>query len=609
MSNKSYIESDRKCTNVWFLVISIVFICVTLLLVGFCWITSTPSRFGKPYDDCGYFCGETNVDIQEYDYKCSFQQKDHRDKPKLQIKLDPKTNKIRHDCVKKCYKGYKEKFNYCIKRNQIKEFGKDTLIIADGSLEAIFYTWDSILMICFVAFCFSYISLFLFRYVAFYVIWIINVGCILFLIFLTFAAIYMKENLVAVVMAIMAIILIVLLIVFRRRIGLVATLFRVASKALMDIPAIMFEPFLTFIFLLMTFIIFIKFSIIIETSAEVRRYKEDNRVKLNYEDRFINDLAHVFNVVTFAWFTQFIFGCQHFVIADTIVQWYFTPDKEKLGNPILTSFKNLLRYHLGSICLGASLITIVKVVKTIVELIRNQLKNTQSSIGIAIAYCLRVVIGAFDEFLEYLVRNAYIIVAKEGTEFIESGKRASHLLTRNIVDVIALNNFGDLVLFICRLLIVLIAGFVGYGMLDSPDTRDNMYPPLILGIVFAFLIAHCFVTVFEMTIDTIFICYCIDCEENDGDLNPYHMSDCLKKILMDMKEHSSMFLLTNEGGKDAEFRSGIADGSSLPMLVQKNDSHLIHTTNPFMVDNEDGHQVYQQDVDEHESYLDQVYQN
>lgn len=122
------------------------------------------------------------------------------------------------------------------------------MIIADGSLEAIFYTWDSILMICFVAFCFSYISLFLFRYVAFFVIWIINVGCIVFLIFLTFAAIYMKENLVAVFMAVMAVILIVLLIVFRRRIGLVATLFRVASKALMDIPAIMFEPFLVSIF-------------------------------------------------------------------------------------------------------------------------------------------------------------------------------------------------------------------------------------------------------------------------------------------------------------------------------------------------------------------------
>lgn len=70
----------------------------------------------------------------------------------------------------------------------------------------------------------------------------------MFLIFLIFAAIYMKENLVAVFMAVIAVILIVLLIIFRRRIPLVATLFRVASKALMDVPAIMFEPFLVSIF-------------------------------------------------------------------------------------------------------------------------------------------------------------------------------------------------------------------------------------------------------------------------------------------------------------------------------------------------------------------------
>ena len=58
-------------------------------------------------------------------------------------------------------------------------------------------------------------------------------------------------------------------------------------------------------------------------------------------------------------------------------------------------------------------------------------------------------------------------MAKDGTGFMDSGKRAYHLLIRNIVDVIALNNFGDIVLAVCRLLIVLIAGFVGYEILVS----------------------------------------------------------------------------------------------------------------------------------------------
>ena len=72
-----------------------------------------------------------------------------------------------------------------------------------------------------------------------------------------------------------------------------------------------------------------------------------------------------------------------------------------------------------------------------------------------------------EQFLAFLVRNAYIIVAKEGTGFCDSGKRACRLLMDNINDVIALNHFGDLVLFVCRLLIVLIAGCVGYTVLSE----------------------------------------------------------------------------------------------------------------------------------------------
>jgi hypothetical protein len=55
--------------------------------------------------------------------------------------------------------------------------------------------------------------------------------------------------------------------------------------------------------------------------------------------------------------------------------------------------------------------------------------------------------------------------------------------------------------------------------------------------MFALLVAHCFVSVFEMTIDTIFLCYCEDVDENDGSAaRPYYMSADLKQVMDDMKE-------------------------------------------------------------------------
>ena len=37
-----------------------------------------------------------------------------------------------------------------------------------------------------------------------------------------------------------------------------------------------------------------------------------------------------------------------------------------------------------------------------------------------------------------------------------------------------------------------------------------------------------------MTIDTIFVCYCEDCEENDGITKPYYMSDELRSALEEL---------------------------------------------------------------------------
>ena len=83
-----------------------------------------------------------------------------------------------------------------------------------------------------------------------------------------------------------------------------------------------------------------------------------------------------------------------------------------------------------------------------------------------------------------------------------------------------------------------------------------MFFPLVVSIVFAFFIAHCFVTVFEMTVDTIFICYCIDIEENGGEGNPYYMSDKLRKVMMQLEGQ-------NNGSIQEE-----GDGSNMPMQPQ-----------------------------------------
>jgi hypothetical protein len=244
--------------------------------------------------------------------------------------------------------------------------------------------------------------------------------------------------------------------------------------------------------------------------------------------------ASVINFIAFFWFTQFIFGCQHFIIAGTICKWYFTRDKTKLYSPIATTFSHLLNFHLGSVCMGSMLITLVKILRMIVNAIQSKLQKSGSASAQLLACFCGCIINLLERLLKYLVRNAYIIVAKDGTPFIKSAMRASDLLLQHIMDVIALNNFGDMVLVVGRIFVTVIAGLVGYALL-SRTSMSMYFVPLIIGVVLAFFIVHCFLSVFEMTVDTIFICFCIDCEENDGITRPYFMSAGLRKIMIEMK--------------------------------------------------------------------------
>lgn len=206
-----------------------------------------------------------------------------------------------------------------------------------------------------------------------------------------------------------------------------------------------------------------------------------------------------------------------------------------MDSPILTTFNHLIRFHLGSVCLGSIFITIVKILNTLANSLRNLKGNP---ILVAIAACIAWIISLIEEMLKYLIRNAYIIVAKDGTPLVESGRKAFKLIWENLKDVASLNIFGDIALVFARLFVFGISTFIAYELMASPEVT-HVWVPVVLSGIFAFLIAHCFLSVFEMTVDTIFICFCDDITENDGsNERPYYMSPKLFEVMKKLKEET-----------------------------------------------------------------------
>ena len=101
------------------------------------------------------------------------------------------------------------------------------------------------------------------------------------------------------------------------------------------------------------------------------------------------------------------------------------------------------------------------------------------------------------------------------------------LQTSNALRVAAINSVGTFVLLLGKLAVVIATVAVSYEIMRiKAETVYVAHPwaPILIAACFSYLTAHCFIAVYGMAIDTIFLCFCEDSARNDGITRPYYMS-------------------------------------------------------------------------------------
>lgn len=93
-----------------------------------------------------------------------------------------------------------------------------------------------------------------------------------------------------------------------------------------------------------------------------------------------------------------------------------------------------------------------------------------------------------------------MIIAIYGDQFFTAGSKAYHKLMSNTLRVFTINTIGDTVLFLGKVFVVVITVLTGMEMLRAKDGLHHIWVPLTLAGIFAFLISHCFITVYEVNI-------------------------------------------------------------------------------------------------------------
>lgn len=269
-------------------------------------------------------------------------------------------------------------------------------------------------------------------------------------------------------------------------------------------------------------------------------------INYNTEGTFQKTLSYlqIYNAVVFLWCVNFVIALGQCTLAGAFSSYYWAlhkPSDIPLF-PVTASFLRALRFHVGSLAFGALILTLVQIVRIILEYIDHKTRSAQNACARFLLCCLKCCFWCLEKFVKFLNRNAYIMIAIYGKNFCVSAKNAFSLLMRNIIRVVVLDKVTDLLLFFGKLLVVggvgVLAFFFFSGRIPLPGSTFNSqtlnyyWMPIITVVFGSFIIAHGFFSVYNMCVDTLFLCFLEDLERNDGSAQkPYFMSKNLMKIL------------------------------------------------------------------------------
>lgn len=224
--------------------------------------------------------------------------------------------------------------------------------------------------------------------------------------------------------------------------------------------------------------------------------------------RWLNSMTYYY-LIALIWVTEFIFACSAMSIAGAVVFWYF---KKPVDSPVLAASSKLIQYHLGSVAKGSLLITIFKIPRLILMYLYTKMKKNQATSGCAECglKCCICCFYLLEKFIRYLNHNAYTVIAIESLNFCPAAGVAWKAMVSNALSVATINGVGDFILFLGKLAVATICGIVALFLLKGREGVSIYIVVVAFIAVVSFFIADIILSLYEMVVDTLFLCVCED---------------------------------------------------------------------------------------------------
>ena len=580
----------RRCTDLFCCIIFTAFL-ITFFTIGFIGFSKgEPELLIYPYDSSGHQCGRPNRDTHDYQYvyyaAANMQSKisDYK-KYRICLKHCPHDNGeklICHDndyvqCIDndtkfsiiadgKLYES--DPYNsdalwkrFCIPSNS-EDFFDDVLdevyeIGAQSWISDIFRCWTAIFIVLGLAVGFSIVYLILIRYFVGLVVWATILA--IFVILIVFGVHinhvahdkysshrerktrHALETFSIIIFVCIAIFFIIFIFMFRR-IRLAIAVLKSGTIFLKDVPSIVFVPICIFGLSFAFYSYWISALVYIYSSGHIKDH--DSGVShMDWDDSTRHSLY--FEVIGVIWINSMKVALTQFIIACTVGIWYFTRDKAGY-KAILSSVFYSIRYHLGSLAFGSLLLSIIRFIKFALWYLKEKVykKAYEGSCMVRMACkCVECYVNCFERFIQFIDKHAYIQIALTGESFCEAAKNSFAMVLENSARFVALGALGDIFTVIGKIFITFLTTYVGFIIITNVDTyKDKIQSPIPPTCVFALIsytVAGLFMSVFEMTCDTIIQSFLIDEHIHNG--GAVFAPEPLKDFMKDHKnqEHKS----------------------------------------------------------------------
>lgn len=409
----------------------------------------------------------------------------------------------------------------------------------------------------------------------------------------------------AYLMTAITLIMFVLILYFRTKINTAIGIIKEASTAIRSMLVIMLCPFISMILLLVLMIYWVGIASMIysqgditgaevfssvvgdnnataqllcpvnETTGQVNTTLcAENLGGKSFAAGSMNNYLLIYHFFGLLWLTNYITGFFIVIVAGAISYWYFNRHDSNKNSPVINSIKTTLRYHLGSIAFGSLIIAIIQFIRAILAYLDKKSKKAQQSNMLVkfVFKCLACCLWCFEKCVKYISKNAYIMIAMQGTSFLGGAIAAIKLMLSEASTFIVVNVISGFVFMLGKIMIAGSCGFVAFLWLDNAsnfqaggaDELESFWVPVLLTLILAYFVGAACMDLYDLAIDTILLCFLIDVgRSNAGEsistavyASPTLLKACGKTSLITVASVEKNVLETGKKNKQAGAGAG-----------------------------------------------------